>query len=49
MVLCLCTQLMERDLKHKQSKTVPLEFDPATQLLQGSGGVGVLGLNFSLE
>ncbi|XP_029506890.2 nucleolar complex protein 4 homolog isoform X1 [Oncorhynchus nerka] len=42
-------ELMERDLKHKQSKTVPLEFDPATQLLQGSGGVGVLGLNFSLE
>uniref|UniRef100_A0A674C6X2 Nucleolar complex associated 4 homolog n=1 Tax=Salmo trutta TaxID=8032 RepID=A0A674C6X2_SALTR len=40
-------ELMERDLKHKQSKTVPLEFDPATQLLQGS--VGVLGLNFSLE
>uniref|UniRef100_A0A4W5RMJ3 Nucleolar complex associated 4 homolog n=1 Tax=Hucho hucho TaxID=62062 RepID=A0A4W5RMJ3_9TELE len=42
-------ELMERDLKQKQSKTVPLEFDPATQLLQGSGGVGVLGLNFSLE
>ncbi|CAB1318624.1 unnamed protein product [Coregonus sp. 'balchen'] len=40
-------ELMERDLKQKQSKTVPLEFDPATQLLQGS--VGVLGLNFSLE
>ncbi|KAK6305213.1 hypothetical protein J4Q44_G00239930 [Coregonus suidteri] len=40
---------MEQDLKQKQSKTVPLEFDPATQLLQGSGGVGVLGLHFSLE
>ncbi|XP_029511155.1 nucleolar complex protein 4 homolog [Oncorhynchus nerka] len=38
---------MEQDLK--QSKTVPLDFDPAIKLLQGTGGVGVLGLHFSLE
>ncbi|KAM9438357.1 nucleolar complex protein 4 homolog isoform 1-T5 [Salvelinus alpinus] len=38
---------MERDLK--QSTTVPLEFDHAIKLLQGTGGVGVLGLHFSLE
>ena len=32
---CLCTQQMEQDLK--QSKTVPLEFDPAIKLLEEWG------------
>ncbi|XP_062867285.1 nucleolar complex protein 4 homolog [Trichomycterus rosablanca] len=39
-------ELMERDLK-TQNQTVPLEFDPATGLLQSSREV--LGLHFSLE
>uniref|UniRef100_A0A3P8Y1H0 CCAAT-binding factor domain-containing protein n=1 Tax=Esox lucius TaxID=8010 RepID=A0A3P8Y1H0_ESOLU len=42
-------EMMDRALKQKQSRAVPLEFDPATQLLQGSGGVGVLGMHFGLE
>ncbi|KAM4634499.1 nucleolar complex protein 4 homolog [Polymixia lowei] len=40
-------ELMERDLNKTSSKGVPLEFDPATQLLQGGGGV--LGQHFCLE
>uniref|UniRef100_UPI0037E94450 nucleolar complex protein 4 homolog n=1 Tax=Semicossyphus pulcher TaxID=241346 RepID=UPI0037E94450 len=40
-------ELMERDLKQSQIKSVPLEFETATQLLKGGGDV--LGLHFCLE
>ncbi|KAL4609226.1 nucleolar complex protein 4-like [Arapaima gigas] len=42
-------ELFERDIQReqKQTETVPTEIEPATQLLQGSGGL--LGLHFSLE
>uniref|UniRef100_UPI003AAAD26F nucleolar complex protein 4 homolog n=1 Tax=Centroberyx gerrardi TaxID=166262 RepID=UPI003AAAD26F len=40
-------ELMERDLKQTQTKGVPLEFETATQLLKGVGGV--LGQHFCLE
>ncbi|XP_046870824.1 nucleolar complex protein 4 homolog [Hypomesus transpacificus] len=40
-------ELIERDLKQKTNKGVPLEFEPATELLQGCGGV--LSRHFSLE
>ncbi|XP_069019332.1 nucleolar complex protein 4 homolog [Embiotoca jacksoni] len=39
-------ELMERDLKQSQSKSVPLEFETATQLLKGGGDV--LGQHFCL-
>ncbi|KAL0965403.1 hypothetical protein UPYG_G00280810 [Umbra pygmaea] len=42
-------EMIDRDLKKNQFRAVPLEFDPATQLLQGSGGIRVLGLHFSLQ
>uniref|UniRef100_A0A8C5GGF3 CCAAT-binding factor domain-containing protein n=1 Tax=Gouania willdenowi TaxID=441366 RepID=A0A8C5GGF3_GOUWI len=37
----------ERDLKHSQKKSVPLEFETATQLLKGGGNV--LGQHFCLN
>uniref|UniRef100_A0A668AKQ4 Nucleolar complex associated 4 homolog n=1 Tax=Myripristis murdjan TaxID=586833 RepID=A0A668AKQ4_9TELE len=40
-------ELMERDLKETQTKSVPLEFELATQLLQGGGRV--LGQHFCLD
>ncbi|KAI1905023.1 hypothetical protein AGOR_G00011680 [Albula goreensis] len=40
-------ELFERGLKQKENQAVPLEFEVATQLLQGSGGL--LGAHFSLE
>ncbi|XP_060930600.1 nucleolar complex protein 4 homolog [Limanda limanda] len=40
-------ELMERDLKQTQTKTVPLEFETASQLLQGGGDV--LGQHFCLN
>ncbi|KAJ8408588.1 hypothetical protein AAFF_G00252230 [Aldrovandia affinis] len=40
-------ELFERGLKQKENQAVPLEFEVATQLLQGSGGI--LGAHFSLE
>nr|XP_019937315.1 PREDICTED: nucleolar complex protein 4 homolog [Paralichthys olivaceus] len=40
-------ELMERDLKQKQTKIVPLEFETASQLLQGGGDV--LGQHFCLN
>ncbi|KAM8829174.1 nucleolar complex protein 4 homolog [Spinachia spinachia] len=40
-------ELMERDLKQSRIKTVPLEFETATQLLKGSGDV--LGQHFCLD
>ncbi|KAG5835243.1 hypothetical protein ANANG_G00270300 [Anguilla anguilla] len=40
-------ELFERGLKQKEKQAVPLEFEVATQLLGGSGGV--LGAHFSLE
>uniref|UniRef100_A0A3B4ZM38 Nucleolar complex associated 4 homolog n=1 Tax=Stegastes partitus TaxID=144197 RepID=A0A3B4ZM38_9TELE len=39
-------ELMERDLKQSQIKSVPLEFETATQLLKGGGDV--LGQHFCL-
>ncbi|KAJ7988527.1 hypothetical protein DPEC_G00324500 [Dallia pectoralis] len=42
-------EMIDQALKQKESGPIPLEFDPATQLLQGSGGVGVLGLHFCME
>lgn len=41
-------QLMERDLKQKQIKSIPLEFETATQLLKGGGG-DVLAQHFCLD
>lgn len=38
---------MERDLKQIQTKSIPLEFETAKQLLQGGGDA--LGQNFCLE
>ncbi|KAJ8260693.1 hypothetical protein COCON_G00164160 [Conger conger] len=40
-------ELFERGLQQKEKQALPLEFEVATQLLQGSGGV--LGAHFSLE
>ncbi|XP_036385719.1 nucleolar complex protein 4 homolog [Megalops cyprinoides] len=40
-------ELFERGLQHSEKQAVPLEFEVATQLLQGSAGV--LGAYFSLE
>ncbi|XP_034566261.1 nucleolar complex protein 4 homolog [Notolabrus celidotus] len=40
-------EVMERDLKQSQKKSVPLEFETATQLLQGGGDV--LGQHFCLD
>ncbi|XP_049460685.1 nucleolar complex protein 4 homolog [Epinephelus fuscoguttatus] len=40
-------ELMERDLKQTQIKSVPLEFETATQLLKGGGDV--LAQHFCLE
>ncbi|XP_032395906.1 nucleolar complex protein 4 homolog [Etheostoma spectabile] len=40
-------ELMERDLKQSQTKSVPLEFETATQLLRG--GANVLGQHFCLD
>ncbi|XP_076614381.1 nucleolar complex protein 4 homolog [Chaetodon auriga] len=40
-------ELMERDLKQSQIKSIPLEFETATQLLKGGGGV--LGQHFCLD
>ncbi|XP_074474791.1 nucleolar complex protein 4 homolog [Sebastes fasciatus] len=40
-------ELMERDLKQSQTKSVPLEFETATQLLKGGGDV--LGQHFCLD
>uniref|UniRef100_A0A672ZP04 CCAAT-binding factor domain-containing protein n=1 Tax=Sphaeramia orbicularis TaxID=375764 RepID=A0A672ZP04_9TELE len=40
-------ELMERDLKPPQTKSIPLEFEPATQLLKGGGDV--LGQHFCLD
>uniref|UniRef100_A0A8D3C124 CCAAT-binding factor domain-containing protein n=1 Tax=Scophthalmus maximus TaxID=52904 RepID=A0A8D3C124_SCOMX len=40
-------ELMERDLKQTQTKTIPLEFETASQLLQGGGNV--LGQHFCLN
>ncbi|XP_068561595.1 nucleolar complex protein 4 homolog [Cebidichthys violaceus] len=40
-------ELMERDLKKPQTKSVPLEFETATQLLKGGGDV--LGQHFCLD
>ncbi|XP_060917560.1 nucleolar complex protein 4 homolog [Labrus mixtus] len=40
-------EMMERDLNQTQIKSVPLEFETATQLLKGGGDV--LGHNFSLD
>uniref|UniRef100_A0A8C9Y6W0 Nucleolar complex associated 4 homolog n=1 Tax=Sander lucioperca TaxID=283035 RepID=A0A8C9Y6W0_SANLU len=40
-------ELMERDLKQSQTKSVPLEFETATQLLKG--GANVLGQHFCLD
>lgn len=37
---------MERDLKQTQTKSIPLEFETATQLLKG--GRDVLGQHFCL-
>ncbi|KAE8285191.1 Nucleolar complex protein 4-like protein [Larimichthys crocea] len=41
-------ELMERDLKQKQIKSIPLEFETATQLLKGGGG-DVLAQHFCLD
>ncbi|XP_030625514.1 nucleolar complex protein 4 homolog [Chanos chanos] len=40
-------EVMERDLKQTEKQTVPLEFDPATQLLQSPKEV--LGVHFCLD
>ncbi|XP_026194727.1 nucleolar complex protein 4 homolog [Anabas testudineus] len=40
-------ELMEKDLNKTQSKSIPLEFETATQLLKGGGGV--LGQHFCLD
>ncbi|XP_070780648.1 nucleolar complex protein 4 homolog [Enoplosus armatus] len=40
-------ELMERDLKQSQIKSIPLEFEAATQLLKGGGDV--LGQHFCLD
>ncbi|KAF7658708.1 hypothetical protein LDENG_00008550 [Lucifuga dentata] len=40
-------ELMERDLKETRTKSIPLEFETATQLLQGGGSV--LGQHFCLD
>ncbi|XP_071322461.1 nucleolar complex protein 4 homolog [Trachinotus anak] len=40
-------ELMERDLKQTQSKSIPLEFETASQLLKGGGDV--LGQHFCLN
>nr|XP_020465489.1 nucleolar complex protein 4 homolog [Monopterus albus] len=40
-------ELMERDLKQTQNKSIPLEFETATQLLKGGGDV--LGQHFCLN
>ncbi|XP_034048324.1 nucleolar complex protein 4 homolog [Thalassophryne amazonica] len=40
-------ELMERDLKPSQTKSVPLEFETATHLLKGGGDV--LGQHFCLD
>ncbi|KAG7223874.1 hypothetical protein INR49_015130 [Caranx melampygus] len=40
-------ELMERDLKQTQNKSIPLEFETASQLLEGGGNV--LGQHFCLN
>ncbi|XP_030290595.1 nucleolar complex protein 4 homolog [Sparus aurata] len=40
-------EMMERDLKQSQMKSIPLEFETATQLLKGGGDV--LGQHFCLD
>uniref|UniRef100_A0A7N9B1Z9 Nucleolar complex associated 4 homolog n=1 Tax=Mastacembelus armatus TaxID=205130 RepID=A0A7N9B1Z9_9TELE len=40
-------ELMERDLKQTQTKSIPLEFETATELLRGGGDV--LGQHFCLD
>lgn len=46
-VPCSYPQLMEKDLNKTQTKSIPLEFETATQLLKGGGGV--LGQHFCLD
>lgn len=44
---CCSPQLMEQELKQTGLKNVPLEFEAASRLLQGGGGV--LGQHFCLS